>query len=208
MQLVLNGIQVGLALAILLGPIFFALIQTGVERGLRAGTMVGLGIWISDLIFIGSVYAGLNFITQWTKSEYFMLYLGIAGGIILIVFGIGTLLSKPPDWDQESIISSKASYFSLWLKGFLVNTINPFTFFFWISMMGATVGDKKYSQQEALIFFAAIMATIVVTDFAKVALAKYIRKWMTFRHIVWLRRISGSALVAFGVILLVRSLNL
>lgn len=137
-----------------------------------------------------------------------MLYLGIAGGIILVAVGIGTLLSKPPDWDSGSIIPSKASYFSLWLKGFLVNTVNPFTFFFWISMMGATVGDKEYSRQEALVFFTAIITTIVITDVAKVLLAKYIRQWMTFKHIVWLRRISGSALIIFGVVLVIRSLSI
>lgn len=208
MQLIFNGIQVGLALAILLGPIFFALIQTGVERGFRAGTMVGLGIWVSDLIFIASAYAGLNFITSWTKDDNFMLYLGIAGGIILVAVGIGTLLSKPPDWDSGSIIPSKASYFSLWLKGFLVNTVNPFTFFFWISMMGATVGDREYSRKEALVFFTAIITTIVITDLAKVLLAKYIRQWMTFKHIVWLRRISGSALIIFGIVLMIRSLSI
>lgn len=208
MQLIFNGIQVGLALAILLGPIFFALIQTGVERGFRAGIMVGLGIWVSDLIFIGSAYAGLNFITAWTKDDNFMLYLGIAGGIILVAVGVGTLLSKPPDWDSGSIIPSKASYFSLWLKGFLVNTVNPFTFFFWISMMGATVGDKEYSRKEALVFFTAIITTIVITDLAKVLLAKYIRQWMTFKHILWLRRISGSALIIFGIVLVIRSLSI
>lgn len=130
MQLIFKGIQAGLVLALLLGPIFFALIQTGVERGIRAGVVLGLGVWVSDFIYIASVYAGLNYITQWTQSERFMLCLGIAGGIILISIGIGTLLSKPPDWGQKMIVSTQASYLSLWVKGFLVNTINPFTVFF------------------------------------------------------------------------------
>lgn len=207
MQLIFKGIQAGLVLALLLGPIFFALIQTGVERGMRAGLILGLGVWVSDFMYIASVYAGLNYITQWTQSESFMLYLGIAGGIILISIGIGTLLSKPPDWGQKMIVSTQASYLSLWVKGFLVNTINPFTVFFWVSMMGATVGDKEYSRQEALFFFGAILFTIIVTDFAKVALAKYIRRWMTFNHILWFRRISGCAIIVFGVVLLIRSLS-
>lgn len=75
-------------------------------------------------------------------------------------------------------------------------------------MMGATVGDKEYSRQEALLFFGAILFTIIITDFAKVALAKYIRRWMTLNHILWFRRISGSALIVFGFVLLIRSLNL
>lgn len=206
MQIILKGIQVGLLLAILLGPIFFALIQTGVERGLRAGTMVGLGIWISDILFIAITYAGLNYITPLKESEDFIFYVGVIGGLVLIGVGIGTLLTKPPGWEAGSIIPTKASYFSLWLKGFLVNTINPFTFAFWITMMSTTVGDEAYSQQEAFLFFGAILSTIVITDFSKVALAKYIRKWLTGKHILWIRRISGGALVIFGVVLMIRSI--
>jgi len=206
MQIILNGIQVGLLLAILLGPIFFALIQTGVERGLRAGTMVGLGIWISDVLFIAVTYAGLNYITPLKESEDFIFYVGLIGGLVLIGVGIGTLLTKPPGWEQGNIMPLKASYFSLWLKGFLVNTINPFTFVFWITMMGATVGDQGYSQGEAFLFFGATLGTIIITDFSKVALAKYIRKWLTGKHILWIRRISGSALVIFGVVLMIKSM--
>lgn len=205
MQIILNGIQVGLLLAILLGPIFFALIQTGVERGLRAGTMVGLGIWISDLLFISVTYAGLNYITPLKESEDFIFYVGLIGGFVLIAVGVGTVLTKPPSWDQGSIIPIKASYFSLWLKGFLVNTINPFTLVFWITMMGATVGDQGYSRGEAFLFFGATMGTIIVSDFSKVALAKYIRKWLQGKHILWIRWISGGALIVFGVVLIIRS---
>ena len=206
MQIILNGIQVGLLLAILLGPIFFALIQTGVERGLRAGTMVGLGIWISDILFIAITYAGLNYITPLRESEDFIFYVGLIGGLVLIGVGIGTLLTKPPGWEAGSIISTKASYFSLWLKGFLVNTLNPFTFAFWITMMSTTVGDQGYNRQESFLFFAAILTTIIITDFSKVALAKYIRKWLIAKHIIWIRRISGGALIVFGVVLMIRSM--
>ena len=60
MNILIEGIKVGLILCFLIGPIFFALVQTGVEEGLRAGTAVGLGIWISDLIFILGVYRGIS----------------------------------------------------------------------------------------------------------------------------------------------------
>ena len=206
MQIILSGIQVGLLLAILLGPIFFALIQTGVERGLRAGTMVGLGIWISDLLFISITYASLNYITPLRDSEDFIFYVGLLGGMVLIGVGIGTLLTKPPSWEEGSIIPTKASYFSLWLKGFIVNTLNPFTFVFWIAMMSTTVGDQGYSRAEAFLFFAATMVTIMVTDFSKVALAKYIRRWLQGKHILWIRWISGGALIIFGVVLIIRSM--
>lgn len=206
MQIVLNGIQIGLLLAILMGPILIALVQTGIERGIRAGAMVGLGIWISDILFISIAYAGLNYIAPLKESENFIFYVGLVGGLVLIIVGVGTILKKPPSWEQNSVIPTKAPYFTLWLKGFLVNTINPFTFVFWVTMMSTSVGDQGYNRAEALLFFGAILGTIVVTDLTKVVLAKYIRQWLQGKHILWIRWISGGALIIFGVVLIIRSM--
>jgi len=71
MHPLLNGLFFGLTLTILLGPIFFALIQTGVERGFRAGVVLGSGIWISDIIFIIAVYLGVSRIVAVTEIEGF-----------------------------------------------------------------------------------------------------------------------------------------
>ena len=59
MSLILEGIMLGCLLAVSLGPIFIALTQTSIEKGVLPGLTVGSGIWISDFIF---VYVFYNFI--------------------------------------------------------------------------------------------------------------------------------------------------
>ncbi|MCB0558142.1 MAG: LysE family transporter [Lewinellaceae bacterium] len=211
MDFIFDGIQLGLILAILIGPIFFALIQAGVEQGIRAGSMVGLGIWVSDLLFIFGAYFGVSYVTRLVEGPEFALYLGVAGSITLTAFGLGALLSAPksgvnPQWAKSTFRSS--SYFSLWLKGFLINTINPFTFFFWIGVTSTRVFDGGLDSREAILFFSAIFGTILITDFTKVVLAKRIRRMLRPVHLLWLRRISGVALIVFALVLLVRVLML
>ncbi|MCB9295918.1 MAG: LysE family transporter [Lewinellaceae bacterium] len=211
MDLIFNGIKLGLILAILVGPIFFALIQAGVEQGIRAGTMVGLGIWISDVLFIFGAYFGVSYLTGLVESPEFALYLGIVGSITLTAFGLGTLITAPqagasPQWAKADLRAS--GYFSLWLKGFLINTVNPFTFFFWIGVTTTMVFDGGLDSREATLFFGGIFGTIVFTDFSKVILAKRIRRALQPIHLLWLRRISGGALIVFAVVLLVRVLML
>ena len=211
MHLIFDGIKLGLILAILVGPIFFALIQAGVEQGIRAGAMVGLGIWVSDVLFIFGAYFGVSYVTRLVESPEFALYLGIAGSITLTLFGLGALLTAPkaggkPQWTKNTFRAS--SYFSLWMKGFLINTVNPFTFFFWIGVTTTTVTDGGLDSREAILFFGSIFTTIVITDFSKVILAKRIRRVLQPIHLLWLRRISGGALIAFAVVLLVRVLML
>jgi threonine/homoserine/homoserine lactone efflux protein len=202
-----KGIQLGLALSIITGPILFALIQAGVERGFRAGAALGAGIWISDLLFILTVFMSSAFLDSIVSNEGVLRWLGIFGSIILMLIGLGTLLSKPPRMKYVAEISTPPSpYYLLWLKGFAINTFNPFTFFFWISVMTGVVLAQDLSQSDTTLFFSGILGTIILTDLLKVILAKHIRRFLKRKHLIWLRRIAGIALLLFGFVLLARVL--
>ncbi len=194
--------MLGLLLSIMVGPIVFALIQAGIERGFRAGAMIGFGIWISDLIYILFAYFGISYLLTILEWDGFELTLGIAGGLVLILTGILTILKKPPEIGKSSSISG--SYLALWFKGFIINTLNPFTVFFWATVMTTIVAKNEIDGQGAVFFFGGILGTVITTDALKVLLAKSIRRWLKPKHILWTRRISGIALVVFGIVLMVR----
>ncbi|MDX2071937.1 MAG: LysE family translocator [Haliscomenobacter sp.] len=206
MDMLLSGIKVGLILSFMIGPIFFALVQTSVEEGFRAGAMVALGIWVSDASFVLTVYYGVSYLAEIVKAPSFSLVLGIAGSILLACFGLVTLLTIPKGLLSNTLPEYKrsSSYLSLFIKGFLINTINPFTVFFWTSLMGTVVVKDGFDAQQALWFFGGVLGTIVTTDLLKVILAKKIRYSLRPIHLLWLRRISGGALIIFGVVLLFR----
>lgn len=204
MDLVLEGLKLGCLLAVLVGPLFFTLIQTGVEEGLRAGLTVGTGIWVSDALYIAFVYFGVTYAYQINGNETFTLWMGLIGAVILMIFGIGTILTKAPFFNAENKTQRYNSYISLWLKGFLINTLNPFTIFFWFSVMSSMVIKNSLGIKEATIFFGSIMFVIVITDSFKVLLSKKIRAFLKPIHVIWIRRITGILLVLFGVGLAVR----
>lgn len=207
MSLLFEGIKVGLVLCFMAGPIFFTLLQTGVEEGLRAGIMVGLGIWVSDLLYINLVYWGLSFVHRLLEDDSFTLIIGLVGGTLLIIFGLAAFLVQPKNLyiaDHQQYERS-SSYLSLWLKGFLINSVNPFTIFFWVGLMSTVILRNSLEGSEATLFFVGLMGTVVLTDFTKVALAKRIRSFLKPVHLIWFRKIAGAALVFFGIALLVRS---
>ena len=212
MQSLLDGISWGLFLSILIGPIFFALIQAGIEQGLKGGLMVGLGIWASDFIFIGLIYWGISSVVALTEWSGFAPTVGVIGGLILIGFGLGTLFSKTPEVlkkeaeEAHPIDYKTASCASLCMKGFLVNTVNPFTLLFWIGLLSSISVKNDFSDSKAYLFFVGVLGTIILTDTLKVMLAQFIRQWMTPHHILWMRRISGMAFFIFGVVMIVRVL--
>lgn len=189
-----------------MGPLLFALVQTSLEEGFRAGFAVGMGIWISDVLFVICAVFGVSYILAIIKWEGFALTLGIAGTIILFAVGLGLILIKPPVLDDlEKARIRYSSYFSLWLKGFLINTVNPFTFLFWFIIASAKAAEYKNLEGGFGKFYLGILTTIFLTDFLKIALAKWIQPWLKVKYILLMRKIAGSALIILGIGLLIRS---
>ena len=190
----LNGIKWGFFLAILVGPIMFSLVQAGIEKGTRVGIVMGSGVWISDFIYILAVYLGLSTVGLPPK---FAFYTGIIGGIVLISFGLVNFFVKPKKKAEDKIIRA-STYSGYFIKGFLINTLNPFTVFFWITI--STTEVSQLSLQNAIIFYVGLLGTIIVTDILKDLLAKRIRALLTPERILMMRNVVGVAMIIFGII--------
>jgi threonine/homoserine/homoserine lactone efflux protein len=206
MDLLLQGIGLGLALSLLAGPILFTLIQTSLDQGVRSGLTVASGIWISDILYITTIFLAFSFLDRIAKMPDFEFFFGLIGGVILIAIGIGMIMSTVVEEKIKEVKSTTRAKSALknWMKGFLINTVNPFTVFFWIGIVSTTLGVSEFTFAQIAPFFLGLMITVMVGDIVKVFLASRIRKVLTKRTILVLRKISGSALILFGVILIAR----
>lgn len=201
MQFILEGLLFGLFLSISLGPIFIALTQTAVEKGGRAGMTVGLGVWISDFLIVGLTFFFIKRISSTIESESFQFWLGMAGGIVMILFGLGSIMKKV-DLDLNERKHEYKDYLGFGLKGFLVNTVNPFTFLFWLSTISTYIIGRKINNTEATIFLGSILFMIIFSDSLKVILAKSIRSKLQSKHIEAFSKVAGVGLFCFGLYLI------
>jgi threonine/homoserine/homoserine lactone efflux protein len=211
-----EGVILGLSLSFMVGPLLFAILQAGIERGFRAGLAVAGGIWMSDVFYVLAVLYGLEMLAAMTALPGFRLWAGLAGGALLVAFGAGNLFLKkmPPAKPQnpekfhlsESPLTMGKSYPAYFLRGFLLNTINPFTVFFWLGIAGAVLVPAGWNDRQILIFFGGMLGTLVVTDILKAYAAKQIRRFLTPRHTQQLRQAIGILLIVFGVVLMARVL--
>ncbi len=205
MNLIWQGILLGLGLSVLVGPMFFLYLQIGIQRGFRAAFFLGLGTWISDFLFILCIHFGLKYVLRITDSDSFALWMGLVGGLILIVIGVGLLVSRP-NKNQEGDdyqIKKNTTYMGLWLKGFLINTFNPFAVFFWLSIMTG-YASKNFGGQEMSLLLVGILGTIVLTDVLKILLAKQLKKIINSNTSEIMHKVVGTALVLLGLILMYR----
>lgn len=200
-----NGILVGLALSILVGPILFSLIQRSIEQGVKAGLWVALGIWMSDVFFIIGITLGVTHIAKLVESPLFEPILGVLGGFVLIGIGAGMFISRPSEnMGEEEGIEILSSQWRLWLEGFLINTINPFTVIFWTGLISTRSVDTNLFSTNSYLFFGAVLGTIIFTDSLKVFLAEKIRTRLKPHHILQMRKFSGAILFIFGIVMMIR----
>ena len=185
-------------LAASMGPIFIALIHTSLEKGYKPGLTVGTGIWFSDIAIVSLMYYFIHSIKSTIESEGFIFWMGLSGAIVLIAFGI-ILLIKKPQINYDDITPSRSDYFGFWLKGFLVNTVNPFTFVFWIGIISSYLIGRHSTDKQMAILLCTIISVIIISDCAKVFLANWLRKWLNADHVNTVSNVSGAILILFGV---------
>ncbi|MCB0534244.1 MAG: LysE family translocator [Lewinellaceae bacterium] len=224
--MLLEGALLGLSLSFMVGPLLFAIVQASLERGFRAGFALAAGIWTSDILYITLVYHGVDALATLTALPHFRLWAGLLGGAVLVIFGLGAFLQRRlPNTDTHHTTADRVldvldgpeapgvehnwmrwGYPGYWIRGFLLNTINPFTVFFWLGIASAVIVPNQWTPNETLGFFTGMLITLIATDTLKAYAAKRVRHFLTPKHTRWVQRGIGLTLLVFGLVLVIRVL--
>lgn len=198
MEVILNGVISGIVLAFLVGPVFFTIIQTSIERGFGSGALVAVGVSLSDTFYITLTYLGVY---QLFDNGSFREYLAYFGGMVLLIFGVYYLFVKSKrlyQLDPEKVQVNNP--WKLVGKGFIINGLSPMVLIFWLGTVGVATTKLGYSTpNEAIPFFASIVSTVFFTDVLKAKLADKLRRILTPRFIRNLNIVLGFVLLIFGV---------
>lgn len=207
LEALLLGILLGLSVSFTVGPAFFAIIQTSIDRGFKSALYIALGILICDAFLIIICYLGLS--SLFVNSSN-LIWIGFAGGIILIIFGSYTYLKKPDILRRRSskykTPEPQKKQFMYILKGFFLNFANPFVYVFWISVVSGVVSNYKDGEKKleyTVIFFSGALLMIFTSDLFKSFLGFKIKKYLRPRIQLWINRIVGIILIAIGIGLMV-----
>lgn len=214
LSIILKGILMGITLSFVTGPAMFALMQTSLTSGFKSGVRFAIGISISDIIMVFLVLFGISALLD--TPQYKMIF-AIAGGIIMIFFGIFTFMQKVKadsgknikpehviDADKEKHrikrrIIKILNALKFTGKGFLFNIANPGVWFYWTVPVSVAIalGETKNS----VIFMIALLGTTLTCDILKCAIAYKLKTILVPRLIQIINRIVGIALIVFGVYL-------
>ncbi len=215
LKIIIEGVLMGLGLSCVIGPALFALIQTSLTSGFKAGVRFAMGISLSDIVVVSLVTFGVS---QFMDNPRSKMIFSIIGGIVMIIFGVFTFLQKEPQKEPKTNGKGKVdnhttslgmSYLKTTGKGFLFNIANPGVWLYWVMPVGVAAtleqvsigGTTLSSRQTSLLFLAAILATVLTCDILKCAIAYTLKTVLLPKVTHIINKILGIILIAFGIYL-------
>jgi len=208
MHSLIEGIALGLTLDLFFGfgPAFFAEIQTAIHKGFYKGFILALGVFLNDLTVVALSIIGAHVIMN-TMHKYQIL--GVAGGLVLILFGIATYRNKielTGEGEEEDININEPHVLMYLLKGFLLNIANPLVWLFWPTVVLGVATPFMKTTLNIVLFFSGTLSMFLLVDTAKVFLASRIKNYITDKILHLINKVAGIGLFIFGIVLVIRSI--
>ena len=79
MQFFLQAIGIGFLLSVMVGPVFFVLLETSITKGIRAALALDIGVFISDILYIMFALSFVDQISSINSGENKLIF-GFIGG--------------------------------------------------------------------------------------------------------------------------------
>lgn len=195
------GVGLGLTVAAPIGPMAVLCIGRTLYAGPQAGIATGLGAASVHCLFGSAAALGLG-VSAPSLSESGARYLSIASAFILLGFAIRLVLRKPHPIGGPAMSAGRTS--SLYTSAFLLGLTNPATFLLFASALPTIV---RFGGSDAVPALAAgIFAGSVVWWICLSFMVGMLRLTLGDGIGAMMNKLSGAALSAFGLWLLLRAL--
>ncbi len=190
-----KGLLFGMGLMLAMGPVFFTIIQTSLQRGFRTAILVATGVMLSDTFYVALASFGLS---QFLNSEEFKLFLALGGGVIMFGYGL-VLFFRKVETSAFNDVGWDGNALKYLVKGWLINFLNPFVFVFWIGVAGLAQVDYGNAHFDKFSFFSGIIVMVYTSDIIKSYLANRLRSIVTTSVISRFNKVLGVFLIVSGL---------
>jgi threonine/homoserine/homoserine lactone efflux protein len=204
MILFLKSAAIGLAVAAPVGPMSILCMRRTLTGGWIRGLPIGLGIAAGDAAYAAVAALGLASVSATMVAWRQPLHL--AAGLLLIWIGLRTILKSgraagaAPDGP-----SSGESPPGLFLGSLMLTLTNPMTIVMFAAVFTALAPSGGPSLGGAMTTVAGVFAGSLAWWIGVVLVVSLLRQAIGPKVRIWIDRVSGAALVAFGLMELKRA---
>jgi len=195
----LKGLIIGFVIAAPVGPIGVLCARRTLMHGRRAGFYSGMGAATADAIYGFIAAFGLTFISAFLIDHQFSLRL--IGGGLLFYLGVKAFIARPVK--KTDLPRSARHYAGLYTSTFFLTLTNPMTILSFAAVFaGFGLAGTMGSVLSAAVLIVGVFLGSGLWWLFLVGVFSIYRKRFHTHQLVWINRITGTIIIASGVLAL------
>ncbi|MGM5631674.1 LysE family transporter [Apibacter raozihei] len=202
-SLITSAVLVGVLLSlILIGPVFFLLIETSLTKGVKPAIALEAGIISADILCIIIAHQGSKGLKNYIEAHpsIFMI-----AGFVIFVYGLYSIMSRGNLHLRGGVNIATTNYVKTFMNGFLLNLVNIGVIMFWITAI-MIIATQYPRHSDFYIYIIILLITMITVDMLKIFLASKFQNKLTDQLVYKIKKIVGIALIVFGVVLFSQSI--
>jgi threonine/homoserine/homoserine lactone efflux protein len=197
-DLFLRGIAAGFAISAPVGPVNVLCVSRTITKGWRAGVVSGFGAASADTFYGAIAGFSISIVIGFLIREQSKLRL--FGGILLVLLGIWYYFKRPEPLSKRGADSSDHSDV---VTTFLLNLTNPTTVLSFLAVLAVLGLSGQRPAWLTLIMIGGIFVGSMVWWLILTGITNHFRERFNDRAMLWMNRIGGIAIGAFGVVMFI-----
>ncbi len=203
LELVLKGLAMGFLAAAPTGPSGVLVIQRTLSKGRLRGFLTGMGVTLSDTIYIMVTMLCLSLVIGYLEDPTISFIVKLIGCGLLFCFGVSTCRNNPlSNSKEESVRRDSLPQYTA--TGLLVAIVNPLVVFIYMGMFAffSFGADELSAGLKGILLTSAIWGD-VLWWFSLSFVINKLRNRFSLKGIWMINRVMGTALIVASVIWLV-----
>ena len=174
MKKYIEGIRFGLVLQFIIGPMCLLVFHTSKNNGFFFTIPLILVIALVDAIYISLACIGISKVLENKKIRSVFT---IIGSVILILFGINTILNVF-NINILPVIQLRPNTNNIILQGFILALSNPITIMFWGSVLTTKIVSDNLGRKDLLLFCIGLVSATLLFQTIVALLGSLIGKFL------------------------------
>lgn len=206
LELIIKGIIIGIAASAPMGPVGILCVQRTQKKGRWYGFATGVGASISDLIYALISGFGMSFVVDFINNPVYKFYLQLAGGVMLLVFGLVSFFSNPLKNAHSGGQKEKGTLVHNGVTAFLITFSNPLIILLFIALFAQFNFIIPKEPLLMAVGYTAMVGGALLWWYGLTWMIDKIRTKFDQTGVVIINQVIGSVVIFFSIVSLIGTL--
>jgi threonine/homoserine/homoserine lactone efflux protein len=199
LNIFLKGLIIGILVNAPLGPIGWLCVQRTLSKGKLYGLVSGFGAATADAIYSFIPAFGLTLLSSFLVEH--QAWFRPIGGIFLCGLGVKAFFSRS---EKTPVAEIKISYFGAYISTLFLTLVNPLLILVFTAIFaGLSIVNSSADYSASTILVLGIFIGSGLWWLVLSSITATFREKLSSGIVLWMKKISGLAIVAFGILVLV-----